>query len=311
MTKRPRLELKPCDDQDEIKLATRRRGPTGPRTQTGKQRSKLNAVKCGIFSSVMLLGSESKDEFDSLVSGLMAHYQPVGSLEEALVDQLATSLWRFRRLLMAEKAEISKAQPAERISEKEMMRNSVVRNLMPSSGTFEMAFLANNRVDLIKTLGVLKGVRDDIRKHGLSWERDHDRLDEVFGKSKEPLEKTEGPHEPQREARFIARYRQAVEGSHDNEQVAAQNGEAVVAELDKLTEYLDAINLEWFDEEGIERYRASTAALIPSPGVAEKLLRYQVTLERSIERTLTQLERLQRMRLGQPVAPPIKVQLTG
>jgi hypothetical protein len=311
MTKRPRLELKRRDEHDGSKLTTQRRGPTGPRTELGKQRSKLNAVKYGIFSSVMLLGSESKEEFDRLVSGLMDHYRPVGTLEEALVDHLAASLWRCRRLLMAEKAEIAKTQPAEKISEKEMMRNSVLRRLMPSSGTFEIAFLTNSRLDFIQTLGALKGIRDDVRKHGLSWERDRKRLEDVFGKTKEPLDETEGPNKALKDARFITRYWEAVERSHDNTELAAQNGEAVVAELDKLTEYLDGINLEWFDEEGIERYRASTAALIPSPDVAEKLLRYQVTLERSVERTITQLERLQQMRAGQPVAPPINVQIAG
>jgi hypothetical protein len=141
MTKTPQLELKRRDDQDGGKIATRRRGSAGPRTELGKQRSKLNAVKYGIFSSVMLLGSESKDEFDRLVSGLMDHYRPVGTLEETLVDQLVASLWRLRRLLMAEKAEITGAQPAEKISDKDMLRNSVLRRLMPSSGTFETAFL--------------------------------------------------------------------------------------------------------------------------------------------------------------------------
>jgi hypothetical protein len=311
MTKKPRLELKRRDDQDGSELASQRRGPTGPRTQLGKQRSKFNAVKYGIFSSVMLVGSESKDEFDGLVSGLRDHYRPVGTLEEALVDQVATSLWRFRRLLMAEKAEIAKNQPSERISKKEMMRDSVLRKLMPSSGTFEMAFLTNSRLDLIQTLAALKSIRDDIRKHGLSSERDRERLQEVFGKAKKPLEETEELHEIPKGAPFIKRYWEATEKSHDSTELAAQNGEAIVVELDKLTEYLDGINLQWFDEEGIERYRASTAALIPSPEVAERLLRYQVALERSIERTMTQLERLQRMRLGQPVAPPIKVQIAG
>jgi hypothetical protein len=70
MTKRPRLELKRRDDHDGSKLATRRRRSTGPRTEVGKQRSKLNAVKYGIFSSVLLLGSESRQEFNGLVSGL-------------------------------------------------------------------------------------------------------------------------------------------------------------------------------------------------------------------------------------------------
>ncbi len=71
MTKRPQLELKRRDDQDGGKLATRRRGPTGPRTELGKQRSKLNAVKYGIFSSVLLLGTESHQEFDRLTGSFL------------------------------------------------------------------------------------------------------------------------------------------------------------------------------------------------------------------------------------------------
>jgi len=112
MTRRPQLKTQPRGHQDEIKLATRRRGPTGPRTELGKQRSKLNAVKYGIFSGVLLLDSESKEEFEKLVSGLREHCQPVGELEEILVDQLISSFWRLRRLLTAEAAEIARAMPA-------------------------------------------------------------------------------------------------------------------------------------------------------------------------------------------------------
>ncbi|MFY9584304.1 MAG: hypothetical protein WAR21_07430 [Candidatus Acidiferrales bacterium] len=42
----------------------------------------------------------------------------------------------------------------------------------------------------------------------------------------------------------------------------------------------------------------------------ELLLRYETSLERQFDRILTQLERLQRMRLGQPVPPPVKVELS-
>ncbi len=34
------------------------------------------------------------------------------------------------------------------------------------------------------------------------------------------------------------------------------------------------------------------------------------SLERAFDHTLSQLERLQRMRLGQPVLPPVKVELS-
>ncbi len=40
--------------------------------------------------------------------------------------------------------------------------------------------------------------------------------------------------------------------------------------------------------------------------VVDRLQRYEGSLERSFDRTLSQLERLQRLRLGQPVLPALK-----
>lgn len=81
----------------------------GPRTQVGKQKSCQNAVKHGVFSKLFLLKGESRSEFDSLLAGLRACYQPEGMLEEALVEKLAVLMWRQRRLLIAESVEIWKA----------------------------------------------------------------------------------------------------------------------------------------------------------------------------------------------------------
>jgi hypothetical protein len=49
----------------------------------------------------------------------------------------------------------------------------------------------------------------------------------------------------------------------------------------------------------------------PSQGALERVIRYEAHLSREFDRTLNQLERLQRMRLGYPVAPPINVQIAG
>ena len=43
----------------------------------------------------------------------------------------------------------------------------------------------------------------------------------------------------------------------------------------------------------------------------DRLLRYEAALDRSFDRTLTQLERLQRTRRGHPVPPPLKVDISG
>jgi hypothetical protein len=46
---------------------------------------------------------------------------------------------------------------------------------------------------------------------------------------------------------------------------------------------------------------------VPDGPDLDRLLRYETTLERSFDRTLSQLERLQRMRLGQPVLAKLEV----
>src|SRR5713226_9298180 len=88
--------------------ATRR--ATGPRTPQGKERSKFNARKHGLFSKAVLLQDESSTEYYALLDGLMENFQPQGKLEIVLVENLATLLWRKRRLLQVETAEIEKAQ---------------------------------------------------------------------------------------------------------------------------------------------------------------------------------------------------------
>src|SRR6267154_5054033 len=86
------------------------RRATGPRTPQGKERSKFNARKHGLFSKAVLLQDESCTEYDALLDGLMENLQPQGKLEIVLVEYLATLLWRKRRLLQVETAEIEKAQ---------------------------------------------------------------------------------------------------------------------------------------------------------------------------------------------------------
>jgi hypothetical protein len=67
-------------------------GATGPRTELGKEKSKQNALKHGIFSSTVLLKDEQRAKFDSLLNGLRDDLEPQGTLEEILVDKLASLL---------------------------------------------------------------------------------------------------------------------------------------------------------------------------------------------------------------------------
>jgi hypothetical protein len=81
---------------------------TGPKTLRGKENSKHNALKHGIFSQVALMKEDPRAEFDSLLSGLRNYFEPEGTLEELLVDKLAVNVWRLRRLVIAEKKQATK-----------------------------------------------------------------------------------------------------------------------------------------------------------------------------------------------------------
>jgi hypothetical protein len=88
----------------DLTTASDSHNPNGPPTPAGKARSRHNACKHGIFAKVALLKSESRSQFDSLLSGLQNDLQPEGTLEQLLVEKLATLLWRYRRLMIAQLA---------------------------------------------------------------------------------------------------------------------------------------------------------------------------------------------------------------
>jgi hypothetical protein len=52
------------------------------------------------------------------------------------------------------------------------------------------------------------------------------------------------------------------------------------------------------------------ASLLPAQPVVDKILRYETSLERQLYRAMNQLERLQRLRNGERVPPPLAVQVS-
>lgn len=79
---------------------------TGPRTEQGKANSRVNALKHGVLASSGVIttieGREHRAEFEAIVDGLAADFQPVGGFEQMLVQDIAACFWRKRRLLRFE-----------------------------------------------------------------------------------------------------------------------------------------------------------------------------------------------------------------
>jgi len=70
--------------------------------------SRLNAVRHGILSRYTILPWESREEYEELHLALVAEYAPEGPTEEHLVEEIAGIIWRKRRLRLAETAAFRK-----------------------------------------------------------------------------------------------------------------------------------------------------------------------------------------------------------
>src|SRR5215208_5294387 len=85
---------------DKKKEANRRNAlkSTGPKTPEGKAAVRLNALRHGILAKETLLPEEDGEALSELGQTLRAELQPVGELENLLVDRIVASYWRLRRL---------------------------------------------------------------------------------------------------------------------------------------------------------------------------------------------------------------------
>lgn len=79
-----------------MKISTTKTSPTA-----------LNAVRHGILSNQILLPSESEAEYANLLNDLLSEYEPKTATEKVLVQDIANTIWRKKRLLSAERSSIS------------------------------------------------------------------------------------------------------------------------------------------------------------------------------------------------------------
>lgn len=67
----------------------------------------MNAMKHGILSKHAVLAHEDLAEFSELLAALIEEHRPTGITERHLIEELATIIWRKRRVLLAEGAKIN------------------------------------------------------------------------------------------------------------------------------------------------------------------------------------------------------------
>jgi hypothetical protein len=75
---------------------------TGPRTEAGKQRSSLNALRHGLTAKTAVLPSEDPAAYEQHCRQFRDEYQPANSTETQLVQELADTAWRLNRIPLLE-----------------------------------------------------------------------------------------------------------------------------------------------------------------------------------------------------------------
>jgi hypothetical protein len=237
---------------------------------------------------------------------LLDDLKPEGTLERLLVDQLATILWRKRRLLRAEAAEIEKTIQYQYADTLNAYASDMWDRVRSGEATGGMLKHQDNPWILREALVMLKVVRCGLEQHGFTGDPwDPWILRRLYGLDHEDA----APF-----GTVFHLYLSFSKEAGDNSNRAAESPED---SKKKMLEILDQeINRlqDLFDHcvrFGLERSEYNkVAALVPPPAVSERLLRYGTHLSREFDRALSQLEHLQRMRLGQPVIPPINLRLS-
>ena len=85
---------------------------TGAVTDEGKAIVAKNAVKHGVFASDLIIssgdGAENEEEYIELLYNLAKSLNPSGQMEHLLVEKIAVDFWRLRRVLRFETGSIRK-----------------------------------------------------------------------------------------------------------------------------------------------------------------------------------------------------------
>jgi hypothetical protein len=271
---------------------------TGPKTPEGRAVSKMNALKHGILSRQVLVRGlnikESNRELSALHDRFWQELNPVGPVEEMLVDQIVTTHWRLRRALTAESGEIALS-----VDEGQWKRRFNLEwfSLQLQVSDDLVSTLSNSAMGISVLERWLRDLRERVEKEGELTEA---AIKSVFG------ERTT----------YFKEYEKLRLQLSQKPEVA----DAAIRREENKKEALDFIKhelmmLHWQKvarekREAAEEEARQAAAVLPSMEVLEKILRYETKLERQMYRAMSQLERVQRMRRGEDVPPPMTMEVS-
>src|SRR5271170_8283373 len=252
----------------------------------GTEITRFNALRHGVLSRYTVLPWEDADEFRDLVAALVFEHAPQGPTEEHLVEELAGILWRKRRLRLAEAAAHRRGLEEALESRRDTAKAAVVHlDAIDDSWDVGEAIRATTA-----------DTADDIHETEEDGAIVHRALDLLGSLRNDAYEAALGElREGTQEwwAEFLARKPDELD---DGEKPPT-------ADSDGLRGFLEGEVLPWLQDRKKElanrpliREQAFGESL--DPDKLERLGRYEVHLDRKLERMLAMLLRLKDLRQG-------------
>lgn len=287
---------------------------TGPKTPSGKAAVKWNALKHGLLAKEVVIGTgdgkESRTEFQAVLEAVTADFRPIGAVEEMLVEKIAVCYWRLRRVLRSEAGEI-RAGLDTYTFDRAVRETQGVNELLegPSwndKGKEKELLLMVPGIKLM--LDCVEGLRQDIQQHAAFRDGAEIEVRRLFGSENDSfggdlllydwLATDDG---------------QAPDTSSDGEQREVPKPDKcreIVLEMlaekeDQLRNALDVIG----EHESLSTRSGIAKRSLPGDGPADKLLRYEASIERSLYRALHELQCLQASRSSQAAPAPVVIDL--
>ena len=255
------------------------RDDSAPVAPTGNYEPvRFNAMKHGILSRLVVLAHEDHAEFADLLAALIDEHRPAGMTERHLIEELATIIWRKRRVLLAEGAKIN-----------EGLKGAVnsAKSVITSAAPFQRG-LASENADLREFM--------DETPEEIAERQRGAALDLAATRKAAAILRKGGPNA------YTKALRALMQDSRDwwDEQIGEEEHSATAEGLAEfIRDSLEPICYRMVKEaQFTPAIKAQTLGESLRAHLLEQLNRYETHLDRKFERTLAMLLKLKSLRGG-------------
>jgi hypothetical protein len=277
------------------------KGATGPLTASGKQHSKMNALKHGILAPGLTKRSE-KIHYDKLAEELRGYFQVQDSFGTQLVDGLVDVIRRLNRVSVAECAETQKQLQ----SDEELRREAVDIETRIHSREGERGLLEylQNPFIIDRCLELLNGWRQRVCQRGYDACFDVALMRKLYGSLR--AEEMDTALQQTLKIAAITKWKksQAQQDAEKNKLCTE-----LIEKLEHDIEFVEHAKRVFDDMRKDSIVYEKDIRLFRSADVLDRLIRYEAHLSREFDRRWNRLERLRSLHAGHPAPPEVNIEI--